>query len=104
MSDSSSRLPARPSLEQLQKQARELLKQHRAGETAALELGQFRCEPGWDSVRARAAAWSSIDLLLSVCQWENDQGGRVYRWAGLWHQHLAAGWIDPVFAGEEAAA
>src|SRR5580765_4426687 len=37
MSDSLSRLPARPSLEQLQKQAKELLKQHRAGETAALD-------------------------------------------------------------------
>jgi hypothetical protein len=37
MSDSSSRLPARPSLEQLQKQAKELLKQHRAGERAALD-------------------------------------------------------------------
>ena len=37
MSDSSSRLPARPSLEQLQKQAKELLKQHRAGEKAALD-------------------------------------------------------------------
>ena len=37
MSDSSSRLPARPSLEQLQKQAKELLRQYRAGERAALD-------------------------------------------------------------------
>lgn len=37
MSDSSSRLPARPSLEQLQKQAKELLKQCRAGEKTALD-------------------------------------------------------------------
>jgi hypothetical protein len=37
MSDSPSCLPARPSLEQLQKQAKELLKQHRAGERAALD-------------------------------------------------------------------
>ena len=37
MFDSSSRLPARPSLEQLQKQAKELLKQHRAGIRAALD-------------------------------------------------------------------
>lgn len=37
MSDRSSRLPARPSLEQLQKQAKELLKHHHAGEKAALD-------------------------------------------------------------------
>jgi hypothetical protein len=37
MSDSPSRLPARPSLEQLQKQAKELLRQYRAGDSAALE-------------------------------------------------------------------
>ena len=37
MSDFSSRLPARPSLEQLQKQAKELLKQYHAGESAALD-------------------------------------------------------------------
>jgi hypothetical protein len=37
MSDSASRLPARPSLEQLQKQAKELLRQYRAGESAAIE-------------------------------------------------------------------
>src|SRR5258708_1882699 len=37
MSDSASRLPAHPSLEQLRKQAKELLRQYRAGETTALE-------------------------------------------------------------------
>lgn len=37
MSDFSSRLPARPSLEQLQKQAKELLKRYLAGESAALD-------------------------------------------------------------------
>lgn len=37
MSDSTSRLPARPSLEQLSKQAKELLRQYRAGDTAALD-------------------------------------------------------------------
>jgi hypothetical protein len=35
MSDSTSRLPARPSLEQLRKQAKELLRDFRAGDTAA---------------------------------------------------------------------
>src|ERR1022692_197934 len=37
MSDSASRLPARASLEQLQKQAKELLRQYRAGESTAIE-------------------------------------------------------------------
>ncbi|HMJ60495.1 MAG TPA: hypothetical protein VK493_01990 [Bryobacteraceae bacterium] len=35
MSDSSSSLPARPSLEQLQKQAKDLLRQYRGGESVA---------------------------------------------------------------------
>src|SRR4051812_33990029 len=35
MSDSTLRLPERPSLEQLRKQAKELLKDYRAGDTAA---------------------------------------------------------------------
>jgi ABC-type Fe3+-hydroxamate transport system substrate-binding protein len=35
MPDHASRLPARPSLEQLQKQAKELLRQYRAGEETA---------------------------------------------------------------------
>ena len=37
MSESSSRLPARPSLEQLHKQAKELLQQHRAGDQSATQ-------------------------------------------------------------------
>ena len=37
MSDFSSHLPARPSVEQLQEQAKELLRQHHAGESAALD-------------------------------------------------------------------
>src|SRR5437773_1636872 len=37
MSDSTSNLPASPSLEQLHKQAKELLRQYRAGDSAALE-------------------------------------------------------------------
>src|SRR5258708_520638 len=37
MSDSSLRLPARPSLEQLHKRAKELLRQYRAGDSAARE-------------------------------------------------------------------
>src|ERR1700722_530260 len=37
MSDSPSRLPARPSLEQLHKQAKDLLRQYRAAESAASE-------------------------------------------------------------------
>src|SRR5688500_15880291 len=44
MSDSISRLPARPSLEQLQKQAKELLRQYRAGDSAAAE--RFRTVSG----------------------------------------------------------
>ena len=35
MPDHASRLPARPSLEQLQKQAKELLRQYRGGEETA---------------------------------------------------------------------
>src|SRR5262245_19171392 len=37
MSDSTSRLPARPSLEQLRKQAKELLRDFRAGADAAVD-------------------------------------------------------------------
>jgi len=37
MSESTSRLPARPSLEQLSKQAKDLLRQYRSGERAALD-------------------------------------------------------------------
>src|SRR5262249_26464417 len=40
MSDSPSRLPSRPSLEQLRKQAKDLLRQYRAGDTSA--VSRFR--------------------------------------------------------------
>ena len=57
MSDSPSHLPARTSLEQLHKQAKELLREYRAGENAALE--RFRAAaalPGADPSRNAALA------------------------------------------------
>ena len=42
MSDSNSRLPARPSLDQLRKQAKEFLKGYHAGETTAVERFRAR--------------------------------------------------------------
>ena len=41
MSDSAPHLPARPSLEQLRKQAKELLRQYRAGEQTEEALNAF---------------------------------------------------------------
>src|SRR5438045_720382 len=46
MSDGTSRLPARPSLEQLRKQAKELLRDYRAGDSAAVERwGALHADP-----------------------------------------------------------
>jgi hypothetical protein len=52
MSDSTSRLPARPSLEQLSKQAKEVLRQYRAGERAAVE--RFRPQLSQEATLADA--------------------------------------------------
>jgi hypothetical protein len=52
MSDSTSRLPARPSVEQLSKQAKELLREYRAGERGALD--RFRPQVSGEATLADA--------------------------------------------------
>src|SRR5277367_5952024 len=63
MSDSPSRLPARPSLEQLQKQAKELLRQYRAGESHALE--RFRSAGPGDASLSRDAALADAQFVIA---------------------------------------
>jgi hypothetical protein len=70
MSDSTSRLPARPSLEQLSRQAKELLKQHRAGEPGAAD-------------RFRAAKAQSVSLSDAQFVIARELGFET--WAALKH-------------------
>ena len=63
MSDSPSRLPARPSLEQLQKQAKELLRRYRAGESDALE--RFRAAGLDDPSLARDATLADAQFVIA---------------------------------------
>jgi hypothetical protein len=82
MSDSPSRLPARPSLEQLHKQAKDLLRQYRAGESAA--LGRFRAagqRPGDPSL--------SQDASLAGAQFVIAREYGFETWAKLKH-HIEA--------------
>lgn len=74
MSDSPSRLPARPSLAQLQKQAKDLLRQYRAGDAAALE--RFR------AARSGRVTLADAQLILA-----REYG--FESWAKLKH-HLEA--------------
>jgi hypothetical protein len=101
MSDSPSRLPARPSLEQLQKQAKELLRQYRAGESTALQrFGAATPGPGAPTL-SREAALADAQFVIA-----REYGFET--WAKLKH-HLEA--IRPPgmeqfeqLAGELAAA
>jgi hypothetical protein len=68
MSDSSSRLPARPSFEQLQKQAKELLKQHRAGKKAALDRFLVVNMRSADSQPTLASPAADVDGAECCCK------------------------------------
>jgi hypothetical protein len=82
MSESTSRLPARPSLEQLRKQAKELLRDGLAGEAATLE--RFR------AVSPRLAdAGQSGDATLADAQFVLARGYGFGSWAELVH-HVEA--------------
>ena len=75
MSNSASHLPARPSLEQLHKKAKELLRRYRAGESAALE--RFRAasprpdDPGLSQKAALADAQFVIAREYGFESWAN---------------------------------
>ncbi len=68
MSDSTFRFAANPSLEQLQKQAKELLRQHRDGDTAAVQ--RLGCKPA----------------TLANAQWVIAQECGFQSWAKLKHE------------------
>jgi hypothetical protein len=76
MSDSSSRLPARPSLEQLRKQAKDLLKKYRAGDQAA-------------AARFRAIIPRPEDVALADAQFVLAREYGFESWAKLAH-HIEA--------------
>jgi hypothetical protein len=82
MSDSASHLPARPSLEQLQKQAKELLRQYRAGDRAAME--RFRAA----SPRP-AGPEEPLEASLADAQFAIAREYRFESWAKLKH-HIEA--------------
>jgi hypothetical protein len=83
MPDSASRLPAHPSLEQLRTQAKELLRQYRAGDPAAME--RFRaCQPRLAGPgRSEGAALADAQLVLA-----REHG--FESWARL-KRHIEAG-------------
>lgn len=92
MSDSPSRLPARPSLEQLRKQAKDLLRLYRAGASTAAD--RFR------TISARLIAPDrSDDVTLADAQFVLARERGFENWAALAHhvgvrQHLG----DPTSA------
>ena len=65
MSDSPSRLPARPSLEQLHKQAKELLRRYRAGDSAALEMFRAAGSPTVEPSLSRDAALADAQFVIA---------------------------------------
>lgn len=78
MSDSTSRLPARPSLEQLRKQAKELLKNCRAGDAAAAER--------FGAVIPRLAdSPTSVGVTLADAQFVLAREYGFENWAALAH-------------------
>ncbi len=77
MSDSTSRLPARPSLEQLSKQAKELLMQYRAGDLAALD--RFR------TAHSQSDSHKSSEPALSDAQFVIARELGFETWAKLKH-------------------
>lgn len=78
MSDSASHLPARPSLEQLQKRAKELLRQHRAGESAALQRFRVASPRPGDSGPPQKATLADAQFVIA-----REHG--FERWAKLKH-------------------
>ena len=78
MSDSVSRLPARPSLEQLQKQAKELLRRHRSGESAAVERFRAASPRSVDPVEPHEAALADAQFVIA-----REYGFEI--WARLKH-------------------
>lgn len=78
MSDYISRLPAHPSLEQLQKRAKELLRQVRAGESAALQRFQVAIPQLGNSVPPREVRLADAQLVIAR---EHD----FESWADLKH-------------------
>src|SRR5713101_8949927 len=82
MPDRTSRLPARPSLEQLRKQAKELLRDYHAGKTAAAE--RFR------GISPRLADTSQTkDVTLADAQFVLAREYGFESWGKL-KQHLEA--------------
>ena len=82
MSDPAPRLPARPSLEQLRKQAKDLLRDYRAGDPAARE--RLR------AVSPRLADPDhSVEVILADAQFVLARERRFDNWAALVH-HLQA--------------
>src|SRR5262245_35936725 len=76
MSDSASRLPARPSLEQLRKQAKELLRDFRAGDSAAIgRLGAI--------IPRLADPAQSDDVILADAQFALAREYGFENWADL---------------------
>jgi hypothetical protein len=78
MSNSTSRLPARPSLEQLRKQAKELLRDFRAGDTAAVGRLSAVIPRLTDSAQ-------SDDVTLAVAQFVLAREYEFESWAKLAH-------------------
>src|SRR5215475_10864516 len=65
MSDSISRLPARPSLEQLRKRAKELLRDYRAGDAAAVERISAIIPRSADSVPSADVTLADVQFVLA---------------------------------------
>jgi hypothetical protein len=109
MSDSTSRLPARPSLEQLSKQAKELLRQYRAGQMGA--LNRFRAANSQSDRHASAESASLADAQFVIAR---ELGFET--WAKLKHhiemmrpsgieqfEHLAKMLADAYSSGDAGA-
>lgn len=82
MSDSTLRLPARPSLEQLRKQAKELLKDYRAGDALAAERMR--------AVIPRLAGADQSGVTLADAQFALAREYGFENWAGLVQRVTAA--------------
>jgi len=82
MSDPTSLLPARPSLQQLRKQAKELLRAYRTGDTAVVE--QFRAR-----IPRLADPGQPDEMILADAQFVLAREHGFENWAELVH-HIAA--------------
>ncbi len=65
MPDSTPHLPAQPSLEQLKKQAKELLRQYRAGETSAVQRFLAAAPGQFDTALPQAATLANAQYILA---------------------------------------